>query len=237
MNERQFIGGFNFAGITDVFEARIKQAHDERTTKHFRYVELGIAQGRTFVSVAELLREICANEFQLVGVDLCNGAYFDARQFIKMSLGFDIHIEFQSGRQDPFISDKIVPQIRVLLLKSDTKRALVSNGCVNFCLIDGCHGAPCVEADFLSIEAGMAPGGIVAFHDAGPEEQDINFQPHCRQGIGVVNALQKLGLLWPEQDAFVSRMGWKFLGFTPGDRITDQNPEAIGHGIVFFQKQ
>lgn len=251
MSERKFIGGFNMAGVTESLESRIKQAHAERTTKCFRYVEIGIATGRTLLSTAELCRELCnhESEWQVVGVDLVNGAYFDPREFFKQTLAFDAHIETQSGRQNHFIADKITPQIRVLLLKSDTVRAQVSNGCVNFCLIDGCHGAPCVMADFLAIEHGMAKGGIVAFHDAGPEEQRNCFQPHCGAGIGVVEALKNLSLACPPAVLMTMpgepppnpmgvcfRPDWKFIGFTPGDRETDKNPEAIGHGMAFFQK-
>lgn len=238
--------GFNFSGIEEAYEYRIKQAHEERTTKNFRYVEVGIAQGTTLRSVAELCREICMCDFQCVGVDLVNGAYFDAKAFLMRTLAFDTHIEFESGRRDVFVADCIRAQIRVLLLKSDTKRIQGNNGCVNFCLIDGCHGAPCVRADFLAVEPMMAKGGIVAFHDAGEEEQGQCFQPHCGTGIGVQEALGELGLRRSDGTSTVYklglsegdllRLGWKFLGFTPGDRVTDKNPEAIGHGIVFFQK-
>lgn len=239
--------GYNTAGTEEAFENRLRQAIQERTTAHFRYLELGIAEGTTLVAVANLLLETIPHDWQAVGLDLFGGAFFNPVEFLKKSLAFNTVIEFE-GRctREPYVADRITADIRILLLKSDSKRALVSPGCINFCLIDGCHGAPCVEKDFLSIEAGMAKGGIVAFHDAGLEDQGIHFQQHCQMPISVREALDKLGLgpnavaIQFNEETGVSsdgcrRPGWKCIGHVDGDK-SPGNLVDNGHGFIFFQK-
>lgn len=238
MNERKFIGGFNFRGIEEPFESMIHKAINERTTRDFRYLEIGIAHGRTLISVAELLRETSPHDWQCVGIDLLDGPYFNTREFLKATLAFDTHIEFEGKcTREPYVADRITSQIRILLLKGSEKRAQIGKGCVNFCLIDGCHGAPCVEKDFLAVEGGIAKGGIVAFHDAGIEDQGHGFQPHCQQNIGVKRALNDLGL-WSISTLDPSppmRPEWQYVGGFPGDK-SPGNPCDNGNGIVFFQK-
>lgn len=228
--------GYNCAGTEAYFETMLKRAIADRTTPGFRYLELGIAEGTTLRSVAELLRhELQRAEYQTVGIDLLDGPFFNAMQFLRSTSSFDIQIELEgSCRQEPYVADKWGKDIRILLLKGDSKRAMVSPKCINFALIDGCHGAPCVEKDFLSIEHGIALGGIVAFHDAGVEDQGIHFQPHCHQPISVIDALLILGLNYsPEGNCM--RPGWKHVGQVDGDKSRGDLAQN-GHGFKFFQR-
>jgi hypothetical protein len=241
MNEQTMTLGFNTRGTEATFETMLRRAINERTTPYFRYLELGLAEGVTLGSVADLVRsELTNQDFQCIGVDLLGGEYFNANQFLIANSSFNIRMELEGNcRRKPYVQDRIECDIRILLLKGDKERAMVSPGCVNFALIDGCHGAPCVEKDFLSIEAGLAPGGIVAFHDAGVEDQGIHFQKHCQMPISVVEALDKLDLLKPPSADWniwmTVRPGWKFIGSVDGDK-SPGNLEQNGHGFVFFQK-
>lgn len=219
--------GYNTAGTEAIFEEKLRDAIECRTTRPFRYVEIGIAEGTTLLSVAELLANAGIAEWQAVGIDLLDGPFFNERNFLKRTRAFNAHIEFD-GRREPFVADRITCDVRVLLLGGE-KRAMVSPDCINFCLIDGCHGAPCVEKDFLSIEKGIAKGGIVAFHDAMPEDQGNGYQQHCQQNINVLEAIRNLGLHY-RSDKSCERQGWKFVGQAPGDKSRD------GNGFMFFER-
>jgi hypothetical protein len=230
MTEQKMRLGFNTRGTEEYFETMLRKAMADRSTPGFRYLELGIAEGTTLLSVAEVLRS-CQHEWQAVGIDLCNGNYFNHIEFLKRAASFDIVTEYAGSCAYDVEVDEMAPVngIRVLLLKGCEKRATVYSETVNFALIDGCHGAPCVEKDFLSIENGIASGGIVTFHDAGEADQGIHFQQHCQMNISVREALNKLGLLGEE------RPGWRFIGKVDGDK-SPGNLQLNGHGFVFFQK-
>jgi hypothetical protein len=233
--QRKFKGGYNFAGIEEAYEAMLVRAMNNSSTPYFRYLEIGIAEGTTLVSTAEVCRDHGPHNWQCVGIDIFDGPFFNERNFLKKSLAFNVGIEFPGrGNHATFVADRMGDDIRILLLKGDTTRALVSPGCVNFCLIDGCHGAPCVEKDFLSIEAGIARGGIVAFHDAMPEDQGKGWQSHCQQNINVRHALSHLGLQSNLGD-LTTRPGWQYAGCAHGDKSLGDLSQN-GNGIIFFQK-
>lgn len=238
--------GYNFRGTEEVFENKLRQAVHERSTVNFRYVEIGIAEGSTIIAVAEVLRDMLPSHgWQAVGVDLVNGPFFNPRDFLARTLAFNTHIEFEGHcTRPPHVNHDIQNvNIRILLLKGDTKRATVAKDSVNFCLIDGCHGAPCVEADFLSIEQGIANGGIVAFHDAGEADQGQGFQHHCQMNIAVREALLNLGLFsGKNNDGYThkemtdcERSGWRYIGSVDGDK-SPGDPCQNGNGFVFFQR-
>lgn len=237
--------GFNTLGTEECFESMLRKAMLERTTTTFGYLEIGVAEGTTLISVADWLKQNLVCDWQAWGVDLVDGPFFDCKQFLKRSLAHEVSIVF-NGRKQPFIDGVCSRGIKVHLLKGE-RRALVSPKEINFALIDGCHGAPCVEADFLAIEQGMAQGGIVAFHDAGSEDQGIHFQNHCGMPISVRKAMGNLGLLPCEAaatdtESFVGfkpsecgRPGWKLIGSVDGDK-SPGNPQDNGHGFAFFQR-
>jgi hypothetical protein len=235
MNERKLTLGYNTRGTEDYFESMLRRAINERTTPGFRYLEIGIAEGTTLASVAELVRDSLPNQqFQCVGIDLFDGPFFNERNFLKRTLAFNTLIEFAGRGRDTAIPAIFGYDLVVILLKGDSKRAIAQPKSINFALIDGCHGAPCVEKDFLAIEAGIAPGGIVAFHDAGAEDQGIHFQQHCQMPISVLQAIDSLCLHY-RQDGLCERAGWKFIGSVDGDK-SPGNLQLNGHGFKFFQK-
>jgi hypothetical protein len=236
MTEQKLKMGFNCKGTEAYFEQMLRKAIDERTTPGFRTVEIGIAEGTTLASVAELVRDSLPNQqFQCVGIDLFDGPFFNERNFLKRTLAFNTLIEFAGRGRDTAIPAIFGYDIVVILLKGDSKRAIAQQGSINFALIDGCHGAPCVEKDFLAIEPGIAPGGIVAFHDAGEADQGIHFQQHCQMPISVRKALDNLQLPGFGPPQARDRSGWKFIGSIDGDKSPGDLTQN-GHGFVFFQK-
>lgn len=224
---------FNMAGTEEVFFSMLQQAIRERTTPGFHYLEIGIATGNTLAEVANQVK-IAAHTWRCTGIDLVDSEYFHALNFLRKTLAHEVSINFSGASQKPFVADVLKNDIEVILLKSPDVRALVGPKSINFALIDGCHGAPCVMADFDSIENGMAPNGIVAFHDAMPEDQGQMPQRHCQQMINVRDALSIRGLIhsivqqpWSDD---CDRPGWKCIGSVAGDKLKQ------GNGFVFFQK-
>lgn len=211
-------------GTEEVFESMLQRSIHERKTPGFHYVEIGIAKGATLAAVADHLREHMPGTWRATGVDLVCGEYFHATDFLRSTLSHEVVIDFAgSGNRQPFISGILNNDIRIMLLKSNERRPLCEPRSLNFCLIDGCHGAPCVTKDFLAIENAMALNGIVAFHDAMPEDQGVGWQAHCGMHISVREALNKLDL--------TTRPGWKWVGNVSGDKSQSAN------GFEFFQRQ
>lgn len=160
----------------------------------FRYVEIGIGFGGALESVQEFFRQIRVR-LEMHAVDL-PGYAGEALRLKNIHWHFVGASEFLRTFKDP----------------------------VDFCFIDGCHGKPCVTADFLGIEPLIRPGGIVCFHDTSPECQDRHFQPHCQTGIDARAAVRELGLLDDR------RPGWLKFNETSGDQSKG------GHGCLFVKK-
>lgn len=224
---------FNMAGTEEVFFAMLNKAITERPTPFFHYLEIGIASGNTLTAVANHVRK--ANyTWRCTGIDLCNSNYFNIVNYLHGALSHDIFLHYEGSRRQPFIQDVCGNDVEIVLLKSPDVRALTSPNSINFALIDGCHGKDCVTADFHSIEQSICPHGIVAFHDAMPEDQRQGHQPHCNLPITVREALYGLNLidsleqqLWSYE---TKRPGWKCVGAVAGDKLNS------GNGFVFFQK-
>lgn len=158
----------------------------------FHYVEIGFAGGQTLHAVGQVLSQL-GKPFRLTGYDLADGWSLDlatAESLLKPT-GWNYKLNTVSGR--------------VNLLAQPKKLN------IDLAFIDGCHGAPCVVADFIAVSAHLRPGGMVIFHDASANCQGYHMQPHCGTGIDVRAALNQLGLLenWLP--------GWKLVGETQAD--------------------
>jgi predicted O-methyltransferase YrrM len=169
----------------------------------FRYVEIGIGYGGGLRAVDEYLSQTGA-DYDLQGVDIatCNGEAANSA--------------FYPHPERTRISLIGASQFLATYARCDFK--------ADFVFIDGCHGAKCVEADFLGAEKIIRVGGVVAFHDTDPGCQDLHMQPHCGTGIRAREAVQKLGLLDN------SRPGWVKLDETTGDKSRG------GHGCLFVKR-
>lgn len=192
--------GLCFAGNESAFCSALDVALATADTT-FQYVEIGIGHGDGLRAVSQYLAQQ-EKPFHLTGVDI---ASCDRNALNPASYPHKEHISIKLNGAANFFRNCASWQ-------------------ADFIFIDGCHGAPCVESDFLGAEKVMRSGGVVAFHDTDPGCQDIHMQPHCQTGIRAREAVEKLGLL---ND---TRKGWFKIGETTGDK------ELGGHGCLFVKK-
>lgn len=228
--------GYNTAGTEQVFEQMLNNAI-KKADGPFTYLEIGVAEGTTLGSVARFLSEHRTN-WNAIGVDILDGPFFNAQRFLRENSKMNTEILFNGDRQVQLVPQNMTNIISIVLMgDGDTLDGLlIPTESLHFVLIDGCHGAPCVERDFLAIENLVAPGGIVAFHDAMPEDQGRDWQEHCQQMISVRQALNNLAMPLPNSVGFLAdwkpRPGWEFAGEVHGDKSV--NPP--GNGFAFFRK-
>lgn len=214
--------GFNMEGTEERFEHWLAHAFGGRCTHAFNYLEIGVADCRTFFSVVRWVQNMATQNWACIGTDVFPGPYFDPAKFVR-----ECPVPCRVGHQPEFrlsALEGIMGNGATVVLNTSLAYAYPF---LNFSLIDGCHGKKCVCRDFLSIDKAMHPGGIVAFHDACAEDQGGPIIQHCGAGIGVRLALQELDLS-PESERF--RQGWQFLEEVHGDKRRN------GNGFVFVQK-
>lgn len=216
--------GYNTRGTGDYFEKMLKSAIPKGET--FQYLEIGVAEGQTMRAVRDILDENNIGKWAMCGVEIVHSPFFNPYNFMDKFPNDQIDITTGVKIRNSQIAESQYQRIRVFLTRGDRFYFFSP---FHFVLIDGCHGAPCVEKDFLSIENSVKTGGIVAFHDAGAKDQGIHFQEHCQQPISVRKALQNLNLLGE------SRFGWKHAGSISGDK-SPKDPQKDGHGFEFFIK-
>lgn len=135
-----------------------------------QYVEIGVNEGGTLISVCEILSERKGDEYSVLGIEPDKEFWIRSNKRI---------LDFNGS-----VSNKLSKDYD----ESDPKE-------VHFTLIDGCHGKPCVMADFELMAPKTPTGGIIAFHDVCESCQHGSLQPHCGTGIEVRAALEELGLL------------------------------------------
>jgi predicted O-methyltransferase YrrM len=220
--------GFNTRGTEQVFEQMLDKADAdadadvdaENRTTAFKYLEIGVAEGTTMRAVADHF----GPRANLFGVEIEGSPYFNLYPFLEKFQNDNVVVHRSQIRPEYY------PNVRVnISLTRGDRRILFRRDSFDFVLIDGCHGSPCVQKDFLSIERTVLAGGIVAFHDAGVEDQGIHFQTHCNQPISVRHALSALWLLDDQ------RPGWRIVGEVAGDK-SPGNPQDNGHGFLFVQR-
>lgn len=197
--------GICFAGNESAFCAALDTALEAAGSNPFIYLEIGLGHGATMRAVDAYLTAT-SRAFTLKGVDLPNCSE-QAR-------------DEESYPHPDKTEIYLYPEGASQFLRGAEK----AHQKANFIFIDGCHGAPCVTADFLGAEKIIEPGGVVAFHDTDQGCQDIHWQDHCQSGIRARSAVQKLGLL---DD---TRPGWQKIGETTGDKVQG------GHGCLFVQR-
>lgn len=163
-----------------------------RPDSRFVYVELGIAEGKTFFGVLKHIQSLTEN-FMGYGVDIINGWSLNQEEINKNSEGipwdkFQITLQgsqdFLKGRKDESI---------------------------DFLWIDACHARDCCMNDFLAAESKVKRGGVIGFHDSGELELGQDIQPHCAEPIGVRNAIKDLQLLQE------GRPGWTLIADVQGE--------------------
>ena len=231
---------FNMRGTEEAFEEMLNLAINKDHPSPFQYLEIGCATGNTLLAVADHLNEELNlhRAWRVTGIDLVNGSFFNANQFLLNSGNHFVGIRYFGDKHiQPIIGLEALNDIDIIL-KRNLERITPEPESVDFALIDGCHGKPCVIADFCSIEASIKHGGIVAFHDAGFEDQGTHHQSHCEMPISVISALTELGMPGPGRcgAAEYRAKDWKLIKHIEGDK-SPGNAEQNGHGFAFFQKK
>lgn len=215
---------FNMLGTEEAFDKYLEMAL--LGSSHRIYAEIGIAEGATLIHVANKLQEQGeTHPWQAFGIDVANGPYFNAETFLKAAPKHHVVMHY-SGDLTAFRAEAL-NSIQIFLLTH--KPAEFPDRSINFCLIDGDHQKEAVMADFLSIERGMARGGIVAFHDALYEDQWNYPGDEPKHDIHVMEALSDLRL------TFNCRPGWTLLDTVDGDK-SPGSLDDNGNGFAFFQK-
>jgi hypothetical protein len=172
------------------------------------YIEIGVGEGTTLTGIARELRMTKKN-WRAIGIELPNGYSFSQERTMQIAAERSLPLTFINP-----VSMAHPAWGRVTVYFKDSQSFLTEmwNEPIHLALIDGCHGKPCVTADFLALEAFMEPGGVMLFHDFG-EDQIGDHQPHCAGGIDVRGACRDLGLVSGR------RAGWQFTDTLTGDRL------------------
>jgi hypothetical protein len=198
--------GFGMNGMEEKVLGLAKTVANEH--EEITYVEVGVAEGTTLSAIARTLKD-SGKKWRAVGVELPNGYSFNLGRTQEVCAQRDVPVQFV------FPNCSIVHPAweAVTVYFKDSQSFLVEHwqDQIQFALIDGCHGKPCVRQDFVAIEGFSVPGTIVMFHDFG-KEQIGQAQPHCPDGVDVYGACYDLGLLTGK------RKGWIFLEHIHADQ-------------------
>lgn len=210
--------GLCMSGTEAAFERHLKSVRVEPFP--FTYLEIGVGHGATFFAVLNEFRAL-GWDIRATAVDIIHGPWMNPQVFMDRAADHKFHLDIKYSNS-LFATYGFNQVATIYCFDPEADRYPTDNQLfIDFCLIDGCHGAACVTKDFLSVERAIRPGGIVAFHDAGDWEQGESFQPHCGETISVRRAVKELGLLEGNRD------GWGMLEDVPGNKQDD------GNGFVF----
>jgi len=211
--------GFGMQGLEDriLTVARAVSAKFDEVT----YVEIGVGEGPTLTAIACELRSH-SPKWRAIGVELPNGYSFNRQKVVEFATQRNLKLDFvtpNGSTQRPKWN-----QVTVFLKDSQSFLTEMWQDPIQFAMIDGCHGKPCVILDFLALEVWMVNGGILMFHDYGVDQVG-HYQPHCPTGLDVRGAVQELGLVTGK------RKGWVFREELVGNRV------AGGWDMGIFQKE
>jgi len=165
------------------------------------YVEIGVAEGTTLTAIGSILRDH-AKKWRAIGIELPNGYSFSMQRVMDFARERSLKLDFIVPNGN--IQHPRWGQVTVFLKDSQTFLTEMWQETIQFALIDGCHGRPCVIQDFLAVEAFAVKGALVMFHDYGLDQVG-HHQPHCPGGIDVRGAVQDLGLLNGKREGWILR--------------------------------
>jgi hypothetical protein len=169
------------------------------------YLEVGVGGGHTFAPVVRAIRNSANRDnWKALAVDIPDGWSFDKNTILEAMPDLDVS-DGPWGDTGASLPGAAAVNSLVVHPRGVHGIDLGSWPAIRFAFIDGCHGAPCVKADFEYVEKFTVPGSIVAFHDVNEECQGVHMQPHCKTPIDARRALVDLGLLGD------ARKGWKLL--------------------------
>lgn len=176
--------GICMEGVEEKFEqSLIALAKPEQP---FVYAEIGTAYGETWLAVCQILSQTQA-DWRTIGIDPWLPALEGYKLRVEPLFGPDKALMINQTREEAF-EYPFWPQL-------------------NFVFIDGCHAKPCVMGDFLAVEPLVVPGGLVVFHDFGPESSGL--QPHCNQLVAVRETVVELGLFDRSRPGWTRLLDWR----------------------------
>lgn len=181
--------GICWNGLEQTYLDHIIQTTTRFPHEQFRYVEIGIAEGKTLAAVSDHLR-IMNIPHSITGVDKEDGWSLNKAEVEK---NMNEVLSLPTSTLNTFSVDY---RGSVEFLCEQRKNLTE----IHFLLIDGCHEMECAMLDFLLAEDLIPFGGIICFHDTDPGSQGQDVQPHHGKPIGVRDAITKLGLLMPLGD-------------------------------------
>ena len=172
------------------------------------YVEIGVGEGATLSAIASTFNDI-SKKWRAIGVELPNGYSFNRARTEAWASTRGLKLNFFSP--NGVVVHPLWNAISVYFKDSQSFLTELWQDPIQFALIDGCHGKPCVILDFLALEAFVSDDAIVMFHDFGADQYG-HYQPHCPSGLDVLGACNDLGLTNGK------RKGWRFVGSWTGAR-------------------
>ncbi len=211
---RARVFGIRMDGCQQPLEDLILQHLTVHHPETYTLVEIGSAGCVTLRAFADILREAGVAKWRALGIDLTPDKAWslDMAEVERSFRGLPYWVI--NDEEAPRVADQI--QGMVLMLLADPRAFLTAGHMapIDFAFIDGSHGISCGK-DFLAVEAKVAPGGLVVFHDYGEPEQGTDYQSHDREFISVRSYVHRLGLAEPRPAA---RKGWRFVGEIKGSR-------------------
>lgn len=223
--------GIRMGGIGSVLEDLINQ-HTSLVppSRAYTLVEIGSANCVSLRSFRDIVAAVRgARPWSIIGTDLPPGAAWSCDLAeVERSIGDVPHRVLRLDEEPAAPGLDWHDRVTLCLhpCPRDWLAAELVDDSVDFVFVDGCHGK-CSGRDFLAVEAKVAPGGLVVFHDYGQQEQGEDWQAHCREFISVRSYVHRLGLATP---CVTPRKGWRFVGEIPGSRATgrgDGNSAAV----------
>ncbi len=167
--------GICMQGNERYIASAILKAVTDNPENIFRYLEIGVAEGKTFSAVCTLL-DLVTDQWLAYAVDLENGWSFNLEEFKKNTqiFGDQVCLNLEGS---PAFARHFFPEF------------------FNAILIDGDHSQLAVENDFYAADELLMPGGIIIFHDTDDQSQGLDPQPSNGETIAVKKAIRQLGLL------------------------------------------
>ena len=207
-------------GCEQQFEEVLKGVASKFTP--FIALEIGTAGGATLRAMTEIVRESRNDgQWKVVGTDLPQGWSLDWHEFSR-NFGGNVNLQdFSKAAENSAIDAPLnTPSLYLVDARKFVKEHWKQP--IHFCLVDGCHGSPCVKADFEAVEPLVPIGGIVVFHDCGEAETGSDWQGHCGEFINARKAIKELGLFDN------ARPGWKFVKEIAGSRSIGGDGNSCG---------
>lgn len=193
--------------------AFLKAIETLKPVELLRYLEVGCAYGTTTIGISTHLENTRAGRWQSVQLDKLIGQWAYNKNACRDGAG-----RLWGGMIK--IGETLDNLERAKIYLNDDGSTEFLPYCpdsFDLVLIDACHAKDCCALDFFMLSKLVNVGGYVFFHDADPQCQGKDLQPHCQEPIQVRAALTDLGFIDN------TRKGWKLV-----DDVQPADPNQRG---------